>query len=310
MDGSKKDSQRQKSCRLGFGGWQLGNERLWGSASSEEGVELVRSAIESGIVFFDTAPGYADGNSESIIGEAIHDCRKQVIVSSKFGHTHTGSTDFRTESILPSVESSLERLGSDYLDFLLLHNPSKEILSGITGHFEILDLLKQSGIIRGFGVSIDTKAEMDLVLDNSNCDAIEILFNVFFQEPKDLFSKAKQKGVKLIAKVPLDSGWLSGKYNQDSKFTGIRSRWTKDQIIRRSDLIAKVKQIVNDDNLTKYAIAFILSFPEIDYVIPGMKNTKQLKENVAAAEFELEQGALSKLQDLYEAEIRNNPLPW
>ena len=173
---------KKKVNRLGFGSWQLGNTEFWGYMSVEDGVQLVKHAIKKGINFFDTAPGYASGMSETIIGMAIKDQRDRVVINTKFGHTADGETDFSVFSLRKQISESLERLQTDYIDSLLLHNPGFDILEGKTLHVQELKKLKEEGLIRAFGVSIDTKEEFDTVLDHLEIDVIEILFNVFFQD--------------------------------------------------------------------------------------------------------------------------------
>lgn len=148
-----------------------------------------------------------------------------------------------------------------------------------------------------------------LVLNNVEVDVIEILFNVFFQGPAQGFQLAKEKGVSLVAKVPLDSGWLTGKYGQDSIFTGIRDRWSKAVIKRRADLIEDVKQITHQNDLINTAIGFILSFPEITAVIPGIKTLDQLKTFVEG-DFTISKTVKQQLIELYQQKIQSNPLPW
>lgn len=296
--------------RLGFGGWQLGNKEFWGEMTFEAGVELVKEAILKGINFFDTAPGYANGMSERIIGEAIKDVREKVVINTKIGHKADGTTDFSVESLESQIRESLERLNTDYLDSVLLHNPDIEILMGKTQHFQELKRLKELGLIRAYGVSVDTYQELKTTIEKTDSQIIEVLYNVFFQAPSSLFMFLKMRKIGLIAKVPLDSGWLTGKYNQQSVFTGIRSRWDKDTIVRRSLLVDKLKQITNDEDLTKYALAFILKNDGVTTVIPGIKNSQQLDSNIAAEGFELSYQIQQKFIELYNQRIKNNPLPW
>jgi aryl-alcohol dehydrogenase-like predicted oxidoreductase len=298
------------ASRISFGGWQLGNNEFWGEMTHSEGVELVKQAYAKGITLFDTAPGYSSGESEKIIGEALHYVREKVIINSKIGHKANGLTDFSVNSMKEQIKDSLARLNTDYLDSVVLHNPGMEILSGKSGHFVELEKLKNEGLIRAYGVSIDTYQEFLEVLNKTDILVVEILFNVFFQSPLPLFDMAKTKGINLIIKVPLDSGWLSGKYNEFSSFTGIRSRWDRPTIERRAYLVSKIKRITNDDNLTKYAISFILSFDSITSVITGIKNIEQLQENIDAESFILSDEIKTKLLKLYVEEIMDQPLPW
>jgi len=296
--------------RLGFGAWQLGNTDFWGHMSMEDGVELVNYAIQKGIHFFDTAPGYAAGMSERIIGVATANQRDKVVINTKLGHTADGETDFSVFSLKEQIYDSMERLQTDYIDSVILHNPSMDILEGKTLHFQELKKLKEEGMIRAYGVSIDTYEELKAVVDNLQIDLVEILFNIFFQEPARLFKKAKDKGISLIAKVPLDSGWLTGKYDEFSEFEGIRSRWDDETISRRASLVREVKNITGANDLTKYAISFVLSFPEITAVIPGIKTKEQLDDHLNNSTFVLDNNIKKELVDLYKRRIQKDPLYW
>lgn len=295
---------------IGFGGWQLGNDASWGSMTYEEGVKLVKSAYDKGINFFDTAPGYSNGLSEKIIGEALKDDRKEAFINTKFGHNHLNETDFSEGSIEKSINESLERLQTTYVDSVILHNPPREILEGKTSHQSEFLRMKEIGKIRGYGVSIDTLEDLDLVLNHLDVDVIEILFNINNQAPKVLFDKVKEKGILLIAKVPLDSGWLTGKYNAQSNFTGIRSRWDQEVILNRAKIVDKIKAIVHDENLVNYALSFILSFDAITTVIPGVKDINQLDSNIETSAFQLSEDIKQKLENLYEEVIKPLNLPW
>jgi aryl-alcohol dehydrogenase-like predicted oxidoreductase len=301
---------KKTTSRLGFGSWQLGNTEFWGYMSFDDGIKLVKEAFNQGVTFFDTAPGYGAGMSETIIGEAISDQHDKIIINTKIGHMADGSIDYSVSSLEDQVYESLERLQVSSIDSVLLHNPDMDILCNETDHFEELQRLKDEGLIKAYGVSIDTYEEFEAVLNHVNVDTIEILFNVFFQECIPLFKKAKEKGITLIAKVPLDSGWLTGKYNKDSEFEGIRSRWDIDTIEQRAYLTDKLKKITKDECLTKYAISFILSFPEIDIVIPGIKNKDQLKEHIKNMNYQLPEEIKKQFIQLYEEHIKNDPLVW
>ncbi|MFH0993522.1 MAG: aldo/keto reductase [bacterium] len=296
--------------RMGFGGWQLGNTAFWGEMEEADGIRLVRAAIDKGINFFDTAPGYANGLSETIIGKAIGSDRHALLISTKFGHKADGTSDWRVEAIEPAIHESLGRLKTTYLDSVILHNPAIDILRGETGHFDELARLKRSGLIRAYGVSIDTKTELETVLDHLYVDVVEILFNVFFQSPRDLYERVKAAGIFLIAKVPLDSGWLSGKYDDQSIFTGIRSRWSREDIQRRARLVRSIKDICGGEDISLPALAFLLSYDTVACLIPGIKTIRQMNDNLAALHYPLPAVQKRALEELYDREIRHNPLPW
>ncbi len=303
-------SSGKLASQLGFGAWQLGNEAFWSKMSHAEGVALVRKAVDEGVTFFDTAPGYAAGVSELILGEALKDVREKVIISSKFGHNIDGTVDFSIEAIEPSILRSCERLQTTYLDCLLLHNPDSDILSGKTDHFKVLKELKAKGLIKSFGVSIDSLDEFKIALTKTNAEVIEILFNAFFQAPIQYLAFAKAKKISLIAKVPLDSGWLTGKFDENSVFTGIRERWTKDTIKRRSVLVKQLQTLVKEKELTKYALGFIYSFDVFTSVIPGVSSLEQLAKNLEYTEYELPYNIKQSMIELYNFQVKNKPLPW
>jgi aryl-alcohol dehydrogenase-like predicted oxidoreductase len=128
MEKRKVKKIQQEVSVLGFGGWQLGNTEFWGEMDFTTGVELVKEALDNGINFFDTAPGYASGNSERIIGEAVKEFRDQVVINTKFGHNADGSSNFNVEYIEHAIDDSLNRLQTDYVDSVILHNPEFYIL--------------------------------------------------------------------------------------------------------------------------------------------------------------------------------------
>lgn len=294
--------------RIGFGAWQLHNP-LWGDMTQQAGIDLVKAAISEGINYFDTAPGYGSGQSEIILGQAIQGQRDHVVINTKVGHLADGTSDFSVESLENQIRASLKRLDTDYIDSVILHNPEQSILEGKTTHFDRLRQLKAQGLIRAFGVSIDTYEDLMLVLQNVDIDVIEILFNIFFQGPSKGFKLAHEKGVSLIAKVSLDSGWLTGKYNHHSTFTGIRERWQPSVIKRRADLVDKVKTITHKEILTSIALGFILSYPEITAVIPGIQSEAQL-QSILNSDLNISNDIKTKLIQLYEVDIEKNPLPW
>ncbi|MFO8070127.1 MAG: aldo/keto reductase [Alkalibacterium sp.] len=296
---------------IGFGAWQLGNESDWGKMADEEAIGLVHEALDAGCNFFDTAPNYGFGKSEELLGKALKGKRDQVVISSKCGHHTDDVQSFEPEKLLESVEGSLKRLNTDYLDSLLLHNPPFSALDQHSPQFQMLEKLKKQGKIRAYGASVDTAKEINELLDKTDSQIIEVMFNAFYQEPLPAMKRAYDEGVGLIVKVPLDSGWLTGKYDADSTFTGIRSRWSKEDIQFRSVLVEKVRRIIGDDqSMVKIALQYILSFKEVSTVIPGAKNSQQLQQNLAASKDLLSEDMMQALRGLWIEEIKGKSLPW
>lgn len=178
---------------LGFGAWPLGNTSHGITMSDQEGIALVKEAVACGINFFDTAPNYALGRSETLLGKALVGIREHVVINSKFGHHVDDTLNFDESLIESSIRSSLHRLQTSYLDSVILHNPPLHVLKGETSHFVILEQLKQSGVIRGYGVSIDTLQELECTLKYLNVDVIELLFNVFSQSTRHCLTEIKNE---------------------------------------------------------------------------------------------------------------------
>jgi len=296
---------------IGFGTWQLGNEKDWGKMDDREAIDLVHEAIAQGCTFFDTAPNYGLGKSESIIGEALKSKRSQVVISSKCGHHINDEQSFEPQHLVESIEGSLKRLKTDYLDIVLLHNPPFETLTDESPQFKVLEKLKAAGKIRFYGASVDSSKEIDAILKNTSSQVIEVMFNIFHQEPKDAIKRAHEQGVGIITKVPLDSGWLTGKYDENSTFTGIRNRWTKEVIEKRSQIVDKLRAIIGEDlSMSNAALQYILSVEGVSSVIPGARNTNQLSENLRASEQSLPEHIKEALRELWITEIKDSPLPW
>ncbi|MGG3562770.1 aldo/keto reductase [Neobacillus rhizosphaerae] len=296
---------------IGFGAWQLGNQLDWGEMGDNQAVRLVHEALDSGCNFFDTAPNYGRGNSEKLLGKALSGRRNQAVINTKFGHHSDGSLNFDPKFIRSTLEASLKRLNTEYVDSLLLHNPDFECLKGNTGHFDELEKLKQEGKIRAYGASVDSSREMFEIMDSTNSKVIEVMFNIFHQEAKKAFQQAGENGLGLIIKVPLDSGWLSGKYDKDSVFTDIRSRWDVEQLTKRASLLPKLRDVLEpEESMAQAALRFILSFQQISSVIPGVKNIQQLNMNVSAVEKQMKQEQVEELEKLWEEEIAGSPLNW
>ena len=295
---------------VGFGAWQLGNP-LWGAEKSDARA-LIDEALELGCTFFDTAPGYSSGASEAALGEGLCKVRDRVVLCTKFGHTAEGESDFSAAAVRPSLEASLRRLRTDHVDIYLLHNPPRDLLEGRDpAVFEELERLREAGHLRTYGVSLDSRQELELMLRNTRCGAAEVLYNVFHQEPAGAFDAATVRGVGLIAKVPLDSGWLSGKYGRGSRFEGIRDRWSPEVIARRADLVDKLRALLPEGlDMLEAALGFILASESISTVIPGAKASPQLRRNLAVSGHALPGEVVRALRTLWERELRENPLPW
>ena len=298
---------------IGLGAWQLGENSGWKSMSEKEAIDMVYKSIELGVNFFDTAPNYGHGTSELRLGKALKNFdRSKIVINTKFGHTASGQTNYNSNYIRESLEGSLKRLQVDYIDSLIIHNPPFEYLDGNNNpHYEILERLMDEGKINAYGASLDTYNDMKLFMDTTNCSVIEAFFNILHQDAALAFSLAQKKDVGIIVKIPLDSGWLSGKYNAESTFNDIRNRWSKIDVLTRNNLIKKVKNIIDqENNLAQSAISFCLAYDAVSTVIPGNTTITQLKSNLESANKPISKELVKKLEDFYQNEVKHLNLPW
>jgi len=296
---------------IGLGAWQLANPD-WGISDAGEALRIVQASLDAGCNFFDTAPAYNRGRSEEFLGQVLKPVRKDIIICSKFGPGPDWVTDFSTPAIRPSLEGSLKRLQTDYIDILLMHNPPRELMDGrVAGQYEEMEKLKAEGKIRAYGISLDWRVELEMMLDTTKSQAAEIFFNAFYQEPRPAFTRAKEQGVGLIVKVPLDSGWLSGRYRRDSRFEDVRKRWPPEVIERRGALVEKFAALVPPGtSMAHAALQYCLAQPEVSTVIPGAKSVEQALDNFASADRHLSPQAVQSMADLWETDIAADPLPW
>jgi aryl-alcohol dehydrogenase-like predicted oxidoreductase len=298
---------------IGLGAWQLGNDSSWQGMSEKDAVDLVHRSLEYGINFFDTAPNYGNGASEERLGKALKGRdRSKIVINTKFGRSTSGITNYSSDYIRESLKGSFKRLRVDCIDSLLIHSPPIGYLDGNKNdHFEVLERLIVEGKIKAFGASLDTYEEMKLLMNTTNAKVIEAFFNILHQDAARAFDLAKENGVGIIAKIPLDSGWLSGKYNAGSTFHDIRSRWTRQDIQTRAHLVNRVKEIVQaNDDLAQTAISFCLGYDAVSTVIPGNVNSAQLKRNVESINNPISRELLEKLEDFYRNEVKHLKLPW
>jgi aryl-alcohol dehydrogenase-like predicted oxidoreductase len=297
---------------VGFGAWQLNNP-IWGGPDEARSIELVQAALDAGCNFYDTAPGYGGGASEHVLGKALQGRRDKAVLCTKYGHADPDRANFSVAGLRASLETSLRRLQTDHVDVLLLHSPPRDLLDGTKAAdlYTELEALRREGKLRAYGASVDASDELRTLALTTTSGAAEVLFNACHQDVRRAFGEAARRGVGLIAKVPLDSGWLSGKYDEHSRFDGIRERWSPEVVARRAELVQRLRALLPPDMpLAQAALGFVLAHREIATVIPGAKSRAQLEANLAAAAEPLPATLVAAIHALWESEIADNPLPW
>ena len=298
---------------IGLGTWQLGVNSGWKGLSEGEAIGMVHRSLDLGINFFDTAPNYGLGTSEERLGKSLVGVdRESYVINTKFGHTVKGKTNYDSSSLRESLEGSLRRLRVDYVDSIILHNPPLEILDGNRNdHYEIMEKLKEEGKIKAYGASLDTAEEIGVLVETTASEVVEAFYNILHQGAAKAFGLCRQKGVGIIAKIPLDSGWLTGKYKEDSVFEGIRSRWSGEDIRTRARLVRRIEEIIGQPSeLSHVALAFCLAHEAVSTVIPGNTSIAQLENNVKGISTPIPEASVRKLEKFYREEVEPLAIPW
>ncbi|VDG25469.1 aldo/keto reductase [Lactiplantibacillus mudanjiangensis] len=304
---------------VSLGTWQLGGK--WGTPFDEQDAQAtLAEAYDRGVNFFDTADGYQDGASERAVGQFIK-THPDVHFTTKIGRKEEPLTaeHFSPKNIDRYVDNSLKNMDINALDMVLLHCPPTSVMYQPETFFE-LDRLQKLGKIRHYGVSVEKVEEGIKALDY-NVAGIEIIFNMFRLRPAKLFFDLAQKhDVGILARVPLASGLLSGKYTADTKFAPADHRsnnrhgehFDKGETFSGVDYLTGVKaadelkQRLGTDRLAAMALRYILMYDAVSAVIPGASNPTQIERNTAAAElapFTTEQMAI--VQSVYDQYIKN-----
>jgi aryl-alcohol dehydrogenase-like predicted oxidoreductase len=280
---------------IGFGAWAIGgNARVgnvpigWGVVDDEVSKKAIHAALDAGVNFFDTADFYGLGHSEKVLGEVLTD--EDVVIATKVGHRNVDEKiilDYSQSYIVQACEESLKRLKRDAIDYYKLHSARMQHLQQ-EECIEAMQLLKQQGKIRYWGLSLNTfhpDAEANYLLERNLGDGFQLVFNIINQKAIDVIKKATANGYGIIARMPLQFGLLTGKFSAAAKFEkdDHRSFRLTTEIIERTLKILeeKVWPFADEEqiNKTQLALSFILSFKEISTVIPGIRTPEHVIQN-------------------------------
>jgi len=297
---------------IGFGGWAVGGSADasgtplgWGRTNDDESLAAIRRARDLGVSFFDTADSYGFGRSESLLGIVLSRKRQDVVIATKVGVTRAADgslrKDFSKQHIFQAVDGSLRRLRTDYVDLYQVHNPTIEQLRREEIQ-EAMERLQEIGKVRYWGVSISTNEEGIEIINRGWGHALQVLFNVLNQSAaNELFPLAKQKGYGIVARVPLASGLLTGKFRSDSTFPAddVRQNFlTPKRLEEALNRVDEMKAIVGGGAklLSEAALQFVLANDAVSTTIPGARNLRQVETNVAAAEGRLSTDIVDRLR--------------
>ncbi|MGJ5643304.1 aldo/keto reductase [Formosa sp. S-31] len=306
---------------ISLGTWQVGGK--WGSEFNHSSADsLLNTAIDQGVNFIDTADVYDNGLSETAVGRVVRSRSERIYVATKCGRQITPHVNegYTPEVLKKYVEDSLKRTGLDCLDLIQLHCPPTEVFYR-PEIFETFDRLKDEGKILNLGVSVEKVEEGLKAIEFDNVTTVQIIFNVFRQRPSELFFKeASKKNVGIIARVPLASGLLSGKFSKQTTFgpddhrTFNRNGDAFDKGETFSGIpydlglkaVDELKALFpNNSNLAPIALQWILKFPEISCIIPGASKAEQVLSNLSALNLpELSETQFNEMNRIYDQYIK------
>lgn len=294
-----------KVSELTLGTWGIGGAG-WDANSKETRLEAIRQAYEDGITFFDTAPAYNGGVAESLLGEALHrmNARHEVIISTKCGNEFIDGQyvqSGKAEKILRECDESLKRLGTDYIDFYILHWPQKDAAPEET--LGAMATLKEQGKVRFLGVSNHNLEQIKKAMTIAPIDLIQVQFSMLEASHVDDMKWATEHGLGVQAYGALGGGMLSGRYRELKSYPKMDSRnrfyqffkeplWSKAQaLLKRLDVIASKRNVP----LSELAINWTTQQEFVTTALVGTQHKERVDENCKAFDWSLSAAELEEI---------------
>lgn len=309
---------------IGLGTWQLGAD--WGDVSEADATAVLAASHAAGVTFFDTADVYGDGRSETIVGAwraALSDAdRAGVTVATKMGRRQEQTLEnYSAANFRAWNDRSRAKLQMDTLDLVQLHCPPTDVYRSQTV-FDALDALVDDGSIAAYGVSVETVEQARLAIARPNVATVQIILNAFRLKPLDeVLPAAMDAGVGIIARVPLASGLLSGRYGHDTAFAADDHRTFNrhgeafdqgetfsgvdyDEGVEAAREFSALAASVDQRSATA-ALAWVAQLPGVSSVIPGARNVAQAESNASAGAVpDLGDGFTASVRELYDRRFR------
>ena len=308
---------------VGLGTWQLGAD--WGPVDDAEAFAILSAAIEAGVTFLDTADVYGDGRSERLIGRFLGELQgsgaDDVFVATKMGRR--GPQDpaqFTQDNFRLWTDRSRANLGVDTLDLVQLHCPPGPVLDA-DAVYDALDTLVAEKRVAAYGVSVETCDEALTAIARPNVASVQIILNAFRRKPLErVLPAAQAAGVGIIARVPLASGLLSGRYGRDTVFAAEdhRNFNRHGEAFDVGETFSGVDYDTGVEAATEFArlapegmtpaqaaLRWVIQQPGVTSVIPGARTVEQSRANAAAAQLPaLPDATLAAIQELYDRRVR------
>ncbi|GAA2110227.1 aldo/keto reductase [Microlunatus panaciterrae] len=308
---------------IGLGTWQIGGS--WGDVPESEAQALLAASVEAGVSFFDTADVYGDGRSEQLIGRFLADHPDLLItVATKMGRRMAQEpANYTLENFRAWTDRSRRNLGMDQLDLVQLHCPPTSVYSQ-DAIYDALDTLVEEGVIANYGVSVETCDEALTAISRRGTATVQIILNAFRRKPlEQVLPAAEEAGVGIIARVPLASGLLSGRYTKETTFAADDHRsFNRDGssfdvgetfsgvdyetgVEAAHEFAALVAELPFQVTPAQAALAWVVQQPGVSTVIPGARSVEQAKANAAAGSVPpLGEPFMAAVADLYDRSIR------
>ena len=305
---------------VGLGTWQLGAD--WGDVPESAAREVLETSLEEGVTFFDTADVYGDGRSEQVVGAfvAAHPSAGFTVATKMGRRAEQVPESYTPQAFRAWVDRSRRNLGTERLDLVQLHCPPTAVYSNAEV-YDALDTLVAEGAIRNYGVSVERTDEALEAIKRGNTASVQIILNPFRLKPLDeVLPAAKEAGVGIIARVPLASGLLSGKYTPETEFPANDHRnYNRDgssfdvgETFSGVDFATGVKAaqefsaLVPDGVTTpQAALAWVVAQDGVTSVIPGARSAQQAAANAEAGEMKVVGAGLGDgVRDIYDRYFR------
>lgn len=300
-----------KVSEIGFGAWAIGGGAMigntaigWGKSDNTLSANAVLKALDAGINFFDTADIYGLGHSEMLLGKLLRG--KDVIIATKGGNVSRGNrftTDYSKQHIINACHDSLKRLQRETIDYYQLHTAKTDHLQQ-GDCIEAMELLKQQGKIRYWGLSLNTfhpDPEAYFLFANNWGDGLQLVLNLVNQRSLSLLQKCQDLGYGVIARMPLQFGLLTGKFDEGTSFEvddHRHSRLTEDLIIISKESLKNIWSLCEKYQCTKteLALSYILSYEAISTVITGIRTEEQVRKNTTGL-FKLDEADRKRIEE-------------
>jgi aryl-alcohol dehydrogenase-like predicted oxidoreductase len=305
---------------VGLGTWQLGGD--WGEVSEDDAAAVLDAALDAGVTLLDTADVYGDGRSEERIRRALAARGERPFVATKVGRRADPfeASSYTPEALRAWIDRSRRNLGVPTLDLVQLHCPPPTVYSD-ERVYDTLDALVEEQAIAAYGVSVETVAEGLTALQHPGVQSIQVILNIFRRKPLETLLPAAQRAeVGILARVPLASGLLTGKYDESTTFApdDHRNFNRNGEAFDVGETFAgvpfevgvaaarEVAEIAGPDVTTAtFALRWVIDQPGVTSVIPGARNVAQAMDNVAAAALpSLTATQLADLERVYDERIR------